>query len=92
MYWLCPFVTGLGSKPICLIETWLRGGLEIGGRRQRVKPGVIAMLYPGAVRMRLRRTLCDRLNGFTRGGAAGRGRIFTASSRSVSAACPDRFM
>ncbi|MGH6690865.1 MAG: hypothetical protein ACREF4_09335, partial [Gammaproteobacteria bacterium] len=25
-----------------LIETWLRGGLEIGGRRQRVKPGDIA--------------------------------------------------
>lgn len=29
-----------------LIETWLRGGLEIGGQRQRVKPGDIAVLYP----------------------------------------------
>jgi hypothetical protein len=27
-----------------LIETWLRGGLEIGGRRQRVQPGDIAVL------------------------------------------------
>ena len=29
-----------------LIETWLRGGLEIGVRRRRVKPGDIAVLYP----------------------------------------------
>ena len=29
-----------------LIETWLRGGLEIGGRRQRVQPGDIVVLYP----------------------------------------------
>jgi superfamily I DNA/RNA helicase len=36
-----------------LIETWLRAGLEIGGRRQRVKPGDIAVLYPRRVRMRL---------------------------------------
>jgi superfamily I DNA/RNA helicase len=29
-----------------LIETWLRGGLEIGGRCRQVKPGDIAVLYP----------------------------------------------
>jgi hypothetical protein len=28
------------------LELWLRGGLEIGGRRQRVTPGDIAVLYP----------------------------------------------
>jgi hypothetical protein len=54
-----------------LIETWLRGGLEIGGRRRRIKPSEIAVLYPrwrhpsrhrDATMLALR----DRLNGFTR--------------------------
>lgn len=54
-----------------LIETWLRGGIEIGGRRQRIRPSDIAVLYPrwrhpsrhpDATVMTLR----DRLNGFTR--------------------------
>jgi superfamily I DNA/RNA helicase len=49
-----------------LIETWLRGGLEIGGRRQRVEPGDIAVLYPRRRPDAAVTTLCDRLNGFTR--------------------------
>jgi ATP-dependent exoDNAse (exonuclease V) beta subunit len=49
-----------------LIETWLRGGLEIGGRRQRVTPGDIAVLYPRRRPDAAVTTLCDRLNGFTR--------------------------
>ena len=49
-----------------LIETWLRGGLEIGGRRQRVKPGDIAVLYPRRRPDAAATALCDRLNGFTR--------------------------
>ena len=48
------------------IETWLRAGLEIGGRRQRVKPGDIAVLYPRRRRDAPVTALCDRLNGFTR--------------------------
>jgi hypothetical protein len=36
-----------------LIETWLRGGLEIGGRRQRVSPPTLPYSIPGGVRMRL---------------------------------------
>lgn len=49
-----------------LIETWLRGGLEIGGRRQRIKPSDIAVLYPRRRPDATVMTLCDRLNGFTR--------------------------
>ena len=49
-----------------LIETWLRGGLEIGGRRQRVQPGDIAVLYPRRRPDADVTALCDRLNGFTR--------------------------
>ncbi len=55
-----------------LIETWLRGGLEIGGKRQPIKPSDIAVLY------RKRRpdasvtTLSDRLNGFSKAVALSR--------------------
>jgi len=49
-----------------LIETWLRGGLENGGRRQRVKPGDIAVLYRRQRPDLALTVLCDRLNGFTR--------------------------
>jgi superfamily I DNA/RNA helicase len=49
-----------------LIETWLRGGLEIGGRRRQVKPGDIAVLYPRRRPDADVTALCDRLNGFTR--------------------------
>jgi superfamily I DNA/RNA helicase len=49
-----------------LIETWLRGGLEIGGRRQRVTPADIAVLYPRRRPDAAVTALCDRLNGFTR--------------------------
>jgi hypothetical protein len=49
-----------------LIETWLRGGLEIGGRRQRVQPGDIAVLYPRRHPKADVMQLHKRLNGFTR--------------------------
>jgi superfamily I DNA/RNA helicase len=49
-----------------LIETWLRGGLEIGGRHQRIKPSDIAVLYPRRRADASVMTLCDRLNGFSR--------------------------
>jgi superfamily I DNA/RNA helicase len=49
-----------------LIETWLRGGREICGRHQRVKPGDIAVLYPRRRPDAPVTTLYDRLNGFTR--------------------------
>jgi len=49
-----------------LIETWLRGGLEIGGRRQRVEPGDIAVHYPRRRPDAAVTALSDRLNGFTR--------------------------
>jgi len=49
-----------------LIETWLRGGLDIGGRRQRVQPGDIAVLYPRKRPDAAVAALHDRLNGFTR--------------------------
>ncbi|MGD9946629.1 MAG: 3'-5' exonuclease [Hyphomicrobium sp.] len=49
-----------------LIETWLRGGLEIGGRHQRIKPSDIAVLYPRRRPDASATTLCDRLNGFSR--------------------------
>jgi len=48
-----------------LIETWLRGGLEIGGRRQRIKPSDIAILYPRRRPDATVTVLRDRLNGFT---------------------------
>jgi superfamily I DNA/RNA helicase len=49
-----------------LIEGWLRGGVEIRGRRERIAARDIAILYP-----RLRKetdiaTLVERLSGFTR--------------------------
>ena len=57
----------LRPAPItALIETWLLGGLEIGGRRQRVKPGDIAVLYPRRRPDVAVTALCDRLNAFTR--------------------------
>lgn len=49
-----------------LIETWLRGGLEIDGRHQRVKPGDIAVLYPRRHPNADVMELHERLNGFTR--------------------------
>ncbi len=49
-----------------LIETWLRGGVEISGRRHRVKPGDIAVLYPRRRPDAAVTALCDRLNVFTR--------------------------
>src|SRR5215510_5094698 len=49
-----------------LIETWLRGGLEIGGRRQRVQPGDIAVLYPRRRPDAAVTVFYDRLNAFTR--------------------------
>ena len=49
-----------------LIETWLRAGLEIGGRRQHVKPGDIAVLYPRRHPQADVMELHKRLNGFTR--------------------------
>ncbi len=49
-----------------LIETWLRGGLEIGGRHQRIRPNDIAVLYPRRRADASVTTLCDRLNGFSR--------------------------
>jgi superfamily I DNA/RNA helicase len=49
-----------------LIETWLRAGLEIGGQRQRVEPGDIAVLYPRRRRDVAVTKLSDRLNVFTR--------------------------
>jgi hypothetical protein len=49
-----------------LIETWLRGGIEINGRRQRIRPSDIAVLYPHRRPDAAVETLCDRLNGFTR--------------------------
>jgi hypothetical protein len=49
-----------------LIETWLRGGLEIGGRHQRIEPSDIAVLYPRKRHDASVTTLCDRLNAFSR--------------------------
>jgi superfamily I DNA/RNA helicase len=48
-----------------LIETWLRGGLEIRGRRERVKPRDIAVLYPRRHPKADVMELHKRLNGFT---------------------------
>ena len=49
-----------------LIETWLRADLEIGGRRRRVEPGDIAVLYPRRHPKADVMELHKRLNGFTR--------------------------
>ncbi len=49
-----------------LIETWLRGGIEIAGQRQRIKPSNIAVLYPHRRPDAAVQTLCDRLNRITR--------------------------
>ncbi|MFA5900560.1 MAG: 3'-5' exonuclease [Hyphomicrobium sp.] len=49
-----------------LIETWLRGGVEIGGRHQRIRPGDIAVLYPRRRPDASVMALCARLNGFSR--------------------------
>jgi len=49
-----------------LIETWLLGCLEIGGRRQRIKPGDIGVLYPRRRPDATATALLDRLSGFTR--------------------------
>jgi hypothetical protein len=49
-----------------LIETWLLGGLEIGGQRQRIRPGDIGALYPRRRPDATVSALLDRLNGFTR--------------------------
>ncbi len=49
-----------------LIESWLRGGVEIRGRRERIAARDIAILYP---RLRAEAdiaALVERLNGFTR--------------------------
>jgi hypothetical protein len=49
-----------------LIETWLRGGIDIHGQRRRVKPSDIAILYPRKRTDTALQGLCDRLNSFTR--------------------------
>jgi hypothetical protein len=49
-----------------LIETWLRGGLEIGRQHQRIKPSDVAVLYPRRRPDASVTVLCDRLNGFSR--------------------------
>lgn len=49
-----------------LIEGWLRAGIEIHGRRQRVAPRDIAILYPRKRPDATIQTLHDRLNSFTR--------------------------
>jgi AAA domain/UvrD-like helicase C-terminal domain/Nuclease-related domain len=49
-----------------LIETWLRGGIDIRGRRARIKPTDIAVLYPRRHPGATVQALCDRLEGFTR--------------------------
>ena len=49
-----------------LIETWLRGGVQIGGKHERIKPSDIAVLYPRRRRDATLEPLVDRLNKFTR--------------------------
>jgi superfamily I DNA/RNA helicase len=48
-----------------LIEGWLRGGIEMHGRRQKVKPGDIAILYPRRRPDATIDALEDRLKTFT---------------------------
>ncbi len=47
-----------------LIETWLRGGIEINGRRQRVRASDVAILYPWQQPDAALHKLCERLNSF----------------------------
>lgn len=47
-----------------LIECWIRGGVEIRGRRERISPCEIAILYP-RIRQEQLMSLIDRLQGFT---------------------------
>jgi hypothetical protein len=49
-----------------LIEVWLRGGIDINGRRERLRPSDIAVLYPRERQDAAIELLCGRLNGFTR--------------------------
>jgi len=65
-----------------LIETWLRGGMEIGGRLQRIKPRDIAVLYPRSRTDAAVTALRDRLNGFTRA-------VLPAAGNSTVAMCDD---
>lgn len=48
-----------------LIETWLRGGIEIRGRREPVAPRDIGILYP-RIRKDAMNVLRERLSAFTR--------------------------
>lgn len=48
-----------------LIETWLRGGIDIGGRRHRIKPSDIAVLYPRKRPDARVQALSERLSTFT---------------------------
>ena len=48
-----------------LIETWLRGGVDICGRRERLQPRDIAVLYPQKRHDASIDTLYRRLGGFT---------------------------
>ena len=47
-----------------LIETWLRGGIEINGRRERVRASDVAILYPWQQPDAALLKLCERLNSF----------------------------
>jgi superfamily I DNA/RNA helicase len=47
-----------------LIETWVRGGIEINRRRQRVKASDVAILYPWQQPEAALHKLCERLNSF----------------------------
>jgi len=49
-----------------LIEGWLRGGIDLHGRRQRIRPRDIGVLYPRKRHDASIDMLHDRLNGFTR--------------------------
>jgi ATP-dependent exoDNAse (exonuclease V) beta subunit len=49
-----------------LIESWLRGGVEIDGRRRRVKPSDIAVLYRKRRPDASMTVLCERLNVFSK--------------------------
>jgi superfamily I DNA/RNA helicase len=43
----------------------MRGGIEIGGRLERIKPGDIAVFYPRKRPDAQVQALCDRLSAFT---------------------------
>jgi hypothetical protein len=59
-------VAGECHYAAALIESWLRGGIEIRGVRERVQPREIAVLYPRSRPDASIDPLLDRLNGFTR--------------------------